>query len=201
MLALLGVGDRGSSENMYAVIQQVGASSVRAHATSGSCCAYRRCQCVYVCVCVCMTSSSCFTLLCHPVIPSAQVMRRTDTNHTIGNAIIYECVRTATTIYPSPQLLAAGECVCAHTCSSQPSLYHAHCIRPPTSCTNKLRPPLTPSVLRPLACAAADTVSKLLKSPSHNLRYVGIDALAGIVKINPQYAQVGGVRIGERRLR
>jgi len=71
-----------------------------------------------------------------------QVMRRTDTNHTIGNAIIYECVRTATTIYPNPPLLAA----------------------------------------------AADAVAKLLRSTSHNLRYVGIDALSGIVKINPQHA-------------
>eukprot|EP00983_Pelagomonas_calceolata_P048974 1141296-Pelagomonas_calceolata.AAC.2 len=71
-------------------------------------------------------------------------MRRTDTNHTIGNAIIYECVRTATTIYPNPPLLAA----------------------------------------------AADAVAKLLRSTSHNLRYVGIDALSGIVKINPQHAHV-----------
>ncbi|KAF5840736.1 adaptin N terminal region-domain-containing protein [Dunaliella salina] len=77
-----------------------------------------------------------------PLFLNLQVMRRTDTNHTIGNAIIYECVRTATTIYPNPPLLAA----------------------------------------------AADAVAKLLRSTSHNLRYVGIDALAGIVKINPQHA-------------
>mmetsp|Transcript_32614 Transcript_32614/g.72040 ORF Transcript_32614/g.72040 Transcript_32614/m.72040 type:complete len:1058 (+) Transcript_32614:132-3305(+) len=93
ILAALGVGDRASSENMYAVIQQT--------------------------------------------------LRRANSSHTIGNALIYECVRTITTIYPNPQLLAA----------------------------------------------AAESISTFLRSTSHNLRYVGIDALAGIVQINPQYAQ------------
>lgn len=36
--------------------------------------------------------------------------------------------------------------------------------------------------------AAAETVSTLLRSNSHNLRYVGIDALARIVRINPKFA-------------
>lgn len=86
-----------------------------------------------------------------------QALRRANSSHTIGNALIYECVRTMTTIYPNPVLLAA----------------------------------------------AAEAVAAFLRSTSHNLRYVGIDALAGIVKINPQYAQVrreqgvqGGVQEG-----
>ncbi|GAX83960.1 hypothetical protein CEUSTIGMA_g11384.t1 [Chlamydomonas eustigma] len=72
-----------------------------------------------------------------------QTLKRANNTHMIGSAIVYECVRTITTIYPNPQLLAM----------------------------------------------AAESVSAFLKSPSHNLRYVGIDALAGIVKINSQYAQ------------
>ena len=60
--------------------------------------------------------------------------------------LILRCVRTITTIYPSPGLLAA----------------------------------------------AADSIATFLKHQNHNLRYVGIDALAGIVKINSQYAQVCG---------
>ncbi len=59
ILALLGMGDRASSENMYTVIQQT--------------------------------------------------LRRANSSHTIGSALIYECVRTITTIYPNPALLAACE--------------------------------------------------------------------------------------------
>ncbi|GLC48271.1 hypothetical protein PLESTB_000077700 [Pleodorina starrii] len=71
-----------------------------------------------------------------------QTLRRANTSHTIGSAIIYECVRTITTIYPNPQLLAA----------------------------------------------AAESIATFLRSSSHNLRYVGIDALAGITALNPAAA-------------
>jgi hypothetical protein len=38
--------------------------------------------------------------------------------------------------------------------------------------------------------AAADAISAFLKSGSHNLRYVGVGALAKVVRINPAAAQV-----------
>ncbi|KAI8465281.1 MAG: AP-4 complex subunit epsilon-1 [Monoraphidium minutum] len=69
-------------------------------------------------------------------------LKKAGGGQTIGNAIVYEAVRTITAIYPSPQLLAA----------------------------------------------AAEAVTGLLRSPSHNLRYVGLDALAGITRISPKYA-------------
>lgn len=36
--------------------------------------------------------------------------------------------------------------------------------------------------------AAAEMISTFLKSSNHNLKYVGIDGLARIVRINPKYA-------------
>ena len=36
-------------------------------------------------------------------------MRRANPSHTIGNAIIIECIRTTTAIYPNPHLLQAGK--------------------------------------------------------------------------------------------
>ncbi len=35
-------------------------------------------------------------------------LRQANTGHTISNAIVAECVRTITTIYPNPGLLQAG---------------------------------------------------------------------------------------------
>jgi AP-4 complex subunit epsilon-1 len=55
----MGAGDKGASENMYAVIDDA--------------------------------------------------MRKANTGHTIGNAIIFECVRTITAIYPNPGLLQSGD--------------------------------------------------------------------------------------------
>ncbi|KAL0026447.1 hypothetical protein WJX79_010441 [Trebouxia sp. C0005] len=72
----------------------------------------------------------------------ADSMRRGNTGHTIGNAIVYEAVRTIANIYPNPTLLQS----------------------------------------------AAEMISTFLKSSSHNLKYVGIDGLARIVRINPKYA-------------
>lgn len=37
-----------------------------------------------------------------------EAMHKANTGHTIGNAIIYECVRTVTAIYPNPALLESG---------------------------------------------------------------------------------------------
>lgn len=45
-----------------------------------------------------------------------------------------------------------------------------------------------------LLASAAEAVTALLRSSSHNLKYVGLDALAGITRISPKYAmehQVG----------
>jgi len=62
---------------------------------------------------------------------------------TIASALVYECVRTITTIFPNAQLLTA----------------------------------------------AGESISPFLKSPNRNLKYVGLDALAGIVQVNASFAQ------------
>ena len=42
-------------------------------------------------------------------------MRRANTGHTIGNAIVFECVRTIAAIFPNPGLLQSGAPVlCVH---------------------------------------------------------------------------------------
>lgn len=46
-------------------------------------------------------------------------------------------------------------------------------------------------------CTAADAIATFLRSPSHNLRYVGVDALAGIVKIHPNVAQASASMLGQ----
>jgi AP-4 complex subunit epsilon-1 len=72
----------------------------------------------------------------------SSTLKKADNQANIGNAIVYECVRTAATIYPSPVLLE-------------------HC---------------------------ASVVSRFVKSPKNNLKYVGLDSLSCVVNINPKYA-------------
>ena len=72
----------------------------------------------------------------------SSTLKKADNQANVGNAIVYECVRTAATIYPSPVLLE-------------------HC---------------------------ASVVSRFVKSPKNNLRYVGLDSLSRVVNINPKYA-------------
>lgn len=69
-------------------------------------------------------------------------LARADTKNQIGNALVYETVRTIATIYPNPQLLA--QC--------------------------------------------AQVISRFIKSTNNNLKYVGLNALACVVNVSPQYA-------------
>ena len=41
-------------------------------------------------------------------------MRSANSGTPIGNALVYECVRTATTIHPNPSLLTASANMIAH---------------------------------------------------------------------------------------
>lgn len=78
--------------------------------------------------------------------PAAQVLydvlKRADTGINIGYAVVYECVRTVTRIYPNVQLMET----------------------------------------------AANHISRFVAAENHNLKYLGIKALASIVQVNQKYA-------------
>jgi AP-4 complex subunit epsilon-1 len=69
-------------------------------------------------------------------------MKRADIGINVGYAIVYECVRTVTAIYPDNALIED----------------------------------------------ASLSISRFLTSDNNNLKYLGINALAAIVQINPKYA-------------
>ena len=114
-----------------------------------------------------------------------------------GNALVYECVKAAAAIHPSPVLIAgAMESVSRFLASRCVAWLGLSSILPATS-------------LR-LLCAFPPTCLLLLLLPftlsccpprphrENNLRYAGIDALTRLVHIDPKHAQVSswGVRLG-----
>jgi AP-4 complex subunit epsilon-1 len=73
----------------------------------------------------------------------AEILKRSDANSNIGNAILNECICTITTIHVSPRLLEV----------------------------------------------ATEITSQFVKSENHNYKYMGIDALGRIIKLNPDFAE------------
>ncbi|CAM6082363.1 unnamed protein product [Calypogeia fissa] len=71
------------------------------------------------------------------------VLKKADVASNIGNAILYECIRTITSIHPHTKLI--GD--------------------------------------------VAEITSRFLKHDNHNLKYMGIDSLGRIIKINPDFVE------------
>eukprot|EP00897_Mesotaenium_endlicherianum_P006964 jgi/Mesen1/6296/ME000325S05437 len=110
------------------------------------------------------------------------VLRKGDTGSTIGNAILYECICTITAIYPSAKLL--------HTCAEITSRF--------LKMSYGGHPRKTFEARADDCCCYCWALGGLgwtelywawlPQSDSHNLKYMGIDALGRVVKINADYA-------------
>lgn len=88
------------------------------------------------------------------------MMRSVTPRNTIGFAVLFECIRTITTVSPDTALLEAGQ----------------FRVIPPENSV--------------FVCSAAKSVYAFLRGDnSHNLKYMGLDALGGIVSINFRQAQ------------
>lgn len=112
------------------------------------------------------------------------IMRKSDTTSNIGNAILYECICCASSIHPSPKLLEAAADTIAKflkVCLLDWSrIFDKHlfvfyfCLF---------------IYLFTYKATSHLTFSSALQSDSHNLKYMGIDALGRLIKISPEIAE------------
>ncbi|CAI6005864.1 unnamed protein product [Closterium sp. NIES-64] len=142
--------------------------------------------------------------------------RRDDSQVTAGNAILYEAIRTVAAIHPSEQLLASCAAITSSFLKVPrlPALPRSSSLPIPTpfSFIARSRPAALPSDLfPPFLCPTPPTyfpytpplpssspalhptsrhslASPTMQSSVHNLRYMGVDCLAQIVRINPDLA-------------
>ena len=84
--------------------------------------------------------------------------------------------------------LVQGDAARGSVCSTCPALSSEELLlawERPLQTTRKW---LVPGIRVLQSCAAAEMITTFLKASSHNLKYVGIDALSRIVRINANYA-------------
>lgn len=101
----------------------------------------------------------------------SDVLRKAEPSGNIGNALIYECISTIASIHPNTKLLESAAVQ--------------------TSRFLKVRVLYGHSVITYLGQVSFLSMSSdlWLQNESHNLKYMGIDALGRIIKINPDFAE------------
>ena len=103
------------------------------------------------------------------------IIRKCDSSSNIGNAVLYECICCVSSIYPNPKLLEAAADVIA-------KFLKVCCI---VFCIN-----IYTTNFIALRCLFSHICFFLCgQSDSHNLKYMGIDALGRLIKLSPQIAE------------
>lgn len=124
------------------------------------------------------------------------IFRKGDSSSNIGNAILYECICCVSSIYPSSKLLdAAAEITSKFLKVWFATFFFSVCISDDLAfilCFVYFTQ-MSSSSFFVLFLTMTDIVLianiSCKQSESHNLKYMGIDALGRLIKINPDIAE------------